>query len=176
MSGHGTGGRVAGPCSINPFQWLGPAGQGDLYPADHCFKQFRPGQLTLPESEYSPTHVHQTGCVAFVPLAIALKLRAPKRLARFGHPRELTIGIGVTMPKASVDEDRELLFAENDIRPARKLLSMKPISKARTMECSPHDHFRFRIATADPRHLRATGGIDRISRRPDLLLRPQSGR
>jgi hypothetical protein len=56
------------------------------------------------------------------------------------------------MPKASVDEDRDMITRKNEIGPTREATIMKAEAKSKSMERSSNDHLRARVAPFDARH------------------------
>jgi hypothetical protein len=85
--------------------------------------------LALPDYEYAPSELGQGRAVAAVTSAIRFKLLAPELCARLGCAREAAAGMPV--PEAPVHKDDGAVLGQNDVRRARKILSMQaePVAK-----------------------------------------------
>jgi hypothetical protein len=60
----------------------------------------------------------------------------------------------MAMPEAAMDEDRETMAGQNDVRPARQIGAVKAESGSKGMECSSHGLLGQSVLPADPRHQR----------------------
>lgn len=58
----------------------------------------------------------------------------------------------VSMPEATVDENREPVARQHDVRGPWEITAMEPKAEAVTMEETADRHFRGGIAAANPRH------------------------
>lgn len=88
------------------------------------FKFFGPADLTFPNNCYTPTGRLQLFSIFPVPCDVAFKFLLPERniaLWRVGVLASL-----VPMPEASMHKDDSSASRKDNIRPARKILSMKP--------------------------------------------------
>lgn len=63
------------------------------------------------------------------------------------------------MPKAAVDEYRNIVLWENQIRPSGEVPGMEAIAKAMGVQVAPDKQFRFRILRSDARHPFASLGF-----------------
>jgi hypothetical protein len=60
------------------------------------------------------------------------------------------------MPEASVDEDYLTATLERKVWRPRQIPLMQPVSKAKSVNYSPHEHFRLCVAIAHEGHPLAT--------------------
>lgn len=68
-----------------------------------------------------------------VALNIAVELALPEFDVGFWHVCNLAPL--VPMPKATMDENCDLMLAEDDVRLAREVLGMEAVTKAKRMQC-----------------------------------------
>jgi hypothetical protein len=58
----------------------------------------------------------------------------------------------MSMPKASVDEDRDLSTWENDVWAAWQILAVQPKAKSLPVKRATEQHFRLGVSTPDRGH------------------------
>ena len=102
----------------------------------------------LPDSEHGPAGSAQLHCHGFISFTVALKLWSPIRfilLRRLGATR-------TAVPKATIDEYRNPLGAEDEVRASRQLLVSTPAGNMGASEDSNKTQLRARVSS------RANGG------------------
>ena len=78
--------------------------------------------LALPKDEHSPAHLLEFGSVALVALSVALELLGP--IGGVGGGGAVAGAGRAAVPEAAVDEDRELVFVEDDVGRAGELANV----------------------------------------------------
>src|SRR5438046_2582920 len=98
-----------------------PAKSSTLFiekPPDSRFETRRVAQLAFPDGQHLPALPRQHTLIALVPVAITFQFRSPEVNTGFGHTRQSAIGVSV--PKAPVNEDNLAPRPENEIGTARQ--------------------------------------------------------
>ena len=126
---------------------------------------FGPGRLALPDLQNRPAGGLKLLPGPQVPLSIPSELGPPELLTGLWHSRELAVRVGMLVPEATMDEDRDLPGAEYDIGTTGEILRLQPIAQARGMECLSHSKLGLSVPSPDERHLRASSRIGELSRR-----------
>lgn len=86
-----------------------------------------------------------------VALYIALELWCPVRTIRFWQPA--FTARAVLVPKTTVDENHLAAAWKNQVRFARKVFDVQPVSESQAVDELAHDHFRRSIFAADAPHV-----------------------
>ena len=111
-------------------------------------------RLALPYDENVPPFTFELQDTPSVALNIQAELLRPERGIRLWGVREAaTI---VSMPIAPVDEDDGPAALEDDVRATGKTTAMKSKTKAASVQETPHQELRTRVASADPAHVPAS--------------------
>ena len=106
----------------------------------------------LPKPDDFPSMLPQEPAIARIPLTVAVNLRFPllgKLVSPFREPP--------TVPKVSVNEDRQLHKAEHKIRSAGKIAGVALPFETTRGKCARDQKFWSRISAANPRHYPRTG-------------------
>ena len=85
--------------------------------------------------------------VAFL---VAVDLSLPELAITLGQHEVLTAF--VTVPKATIDEDDCLVFAQYNVGGARQALDVYAVAVAMGVQVTSHNQFRFCILALDARH------------------------
>jgi hypothetical protein len=87
-------------------------------------------EAAFPDIDDFPSKRPQFPNVAGVARPVNVNFRLPEFTVGFG---DVTDGTQVSMPKASVDEDRDALPRENDVGVPRKIFPVKPVTVSLTV-------------------------------------------
>lgn len=79
--------------------------------------------LTRPYHADAPPQYRERRRAGCVPCSVSLDLAGPERDVRL---RRTAARAAVAMPEAAVDEDRQPMAGQNDIRRSRQITSMQP--------------------------------------------------
>lgn len=121
-------------------------------------KLLRISRLTFPDDDYRPASFLQ-GCLGTsIPFDIPRELRFPEVRAGLGSGGQSTIGM--TVPEASMDEDRQLATPVDDVWTTRQFLGVQAIAQPERRQCATYGEFRSGVPPSDPAHQLASCGID----------------
>ena len=99
------------------------------------------GEVTLPELDDVPAHGGEAFAHLLVTLLIASDLGLPKVGTGLGHHEEvtrLTIGSGMSMPEAAIDQDDGAETTQHNVGCARQTLDVQAEAIAMGIEEAPH--------------------------------------
>jgi len=106
----------------------------DLF--NDLFEALGIARIAFPHCLNLPAKRSERFCMTFIARDVRRKLGAPIVAPRLWARSEPTSSMLV--PKAAMDENREPVFREDDIRLARKIPAMQPEPKAKRMKSPPH--------------------------------------
>jgi len=116
----------------------------------------------LPDVQNAPSLRLESGGRCLVACSIAADFLLPEGAPVLWPAKQLAI---VTVPKATVNEDRSSMTPEDEIGPTRKPPIMKSESESHRMETTSDDHFRLGVASPDTgHHSAARGGVYYVMR------------
>ena len=128
---------------------------------DSLGDQFETAQLALPYHQDAPAQPRQLALLDEIPFPVAIELGAPELDARLRRARKRTARM--TMPEATVHEDDLPPAREDEIRSARQLPPVEPISVAKPVDQAANGHLGARSLVPDPGHdFGAALGADRV--------------
>lgn len=97
-------------------------------------------RLALPDDLNSPSQSHKILGNSPISIDISVEFVFPKPYARFGEGG--SFAAGMTMPKASMNEDYDAMLRKHEVRRTRKIFSMKTIAQSQSMNRPSYPHFR----------------------------------
>ena len=120
----------------------------------HSLLQAKPiASLAFPNLEYMPAIGPKRSPVPRIPQRVAAALLSPEVSVR--SRSWFSQRAPVHMPKTAMYEDHRLNACKHQIGFAGQPLVVQPITQSGCMERSAHHHFRFGVASANPRHIEA---------------------
>jgi hypothetical protein len=124
--------------------------------------------LTLPNDQYIPPCGSEFLLFYAISSPIVFQLRLPKIEPRFRQASKLATRITVSMPEATMHENRLAASRENQVWAAREIAAVKAVAVAHAMHQATNDHLGGGILAPNAAHsfasLPSVEGVHRILR------------
>ena len=106
--------------------------------------------MSFPDDDCMPAETAQLDALFYIALAVAFYLLFPEWGVALGHYK--VFATLVTVPKASVDEDDCLVFAQYYVGGAGQAFDVYAVAVAVGVQITAHNQLRFGVLALDVRH------------------------
>lgn len=106
-------------------------------------------EIAFPNCANGPAQTCEARLGGGVTRPVAADLLTPKVVVGFRQP---ALGAGVAVPKAAVNEDRQVMFGQHEIGSAGKIPAVQAEPIARSMKRATNRQFGFRVRRPNAPH------------------------